>query len=243
MSDPGFEPTQANMPPVPPPVPGAATPPAGQPPVDPTYGGPGGPGGPGDVPPGGPPPEEPSDKRPWIIGGLIAAIALIALVLFLLNRGDDGDEDVSLDTVPEVSTTTSSSTTSSTSTSTTSTSTTTTPPETTTTAAPPVTVDPNLCAADGTDAADPATPAQTVMAAWIRGDELCAAELMTPAARTSLFSRDGEDADESFQGCFDGTEPETTDCAFTHPGGSTHFVMNFGAGDGWTVFEVNQVAD
>jgi hypothetical protein len=247
MSDPGQEPTQVNMPPVTPPPGGAATPPSGVPPVDPTVVGqpvgPGGPGGPGDEPPpGGPPPgEPPDDKRPWIIGGLIAAIIVIVLILLLVGGGDDGDDEAG-DTTTTSSTSTSS-TTSSTTTSTTSTSTTTTtvPTTTSTTAPPDNTVDPALCRADGSDSGDPSTPAQTVMAAWIRDDELCAAELMTPAARTDLFSRDGTDADETFQGCGEGPDDETTDCAFTHPGGATHFFMQFNGG--WRVVEVEQTAD
>jgi hypothetical protein len=242
MSDSGYEPTQVNLPPVQPgdtgqppggpgePPPPPPTPPGGQPPV----------GGP--PPTDEPPPEEPRDWRPWIIGGLIALIVLIILALLLL--GDDDGDDETADTTTS-STTTSSTTTSTTSTSTsTTTSTTAAPATTTTTEAPPVTVDPAVCAADGTDPDDPETPAQTVMDAWFRGDELCAAELMTPAARNDLFSRDPGDTDEEFQGCFEVEEPDPAfDCAFTHPGGSTHFLMNFSETDGWLVFDVFQVAD
>jgi hypothetical protein len=234
MSDPGYEPTQVNQPPV-------GGPPPGEPPPTPPSGVPqtGGPPPPGGTPPGEPPPpEEPQDWRPWIIGGLVALIVLIVLALLLLG-GDDDDEAGDTTT-----TSTSSSTTTSTSSTTTSTTTTapptTAPPQATTTAAPPVTVDPELCAADGTDPDDPETPAQTVMDAWFRGDERCAAELMTPAARADLFSRDPSGTDEEFQGCFEVPDADT-DCAFTHPGGSTHFLMNFD--DGWLVVDVFQVAD
>jgi hypothetical protein len=82
------------------------------------------------------------------------------------------------------------------------------------------------------------------MDAWLRDDELCAAELMTPAARADLFSRNATGAEETFQGCSEVSDPDPAfDCAFTHPGGSTHFLMNFSETQGWKVFDVFQVAD
>jgi hypothetical protein len=235
MSDPGYEPTQVNQPPV-------GGPPPGEPPPTPPSGVPqtGGPPPPGGTPPGEPPPpEEPQDWRPWIIGGLVALIVLIVLALLLLG-GDDDDEAGDTTTTSTSSSTTTSTSSTTTSTTTTTTPPTTAPPQTTTTEAPPVTRDPALCAADGTQESDPETPARTVMEAWMRGDELCAAELMTPAARNDLFSRDPSGTDEEFQGCFEVPEADT-DCAFTHPGGSTHFLMNFE--NGWLVVDVFQVAD
>ena len=86
--------------------------------------------------------------------------------------------------------------------------------------------------------------AETVFEAWTLGDEACAAQLMTPAARVELFGLDGSEATDQFQGCFEVEEPDPAmDCAFTHEGGSTHFLMNFGDTTGWTVFDVFQVAD
>ena len=47
-----------------------------------------------------------------------------------------------------------------------------------------------------------------------------------------------------FQGCVEVDDPEPAiDCAFTFEGGSTHYLMNFSDTDGWTVFDVFQVAD
>jgi len=83
-----------------------------------------------------------------------------------------------------------------------------------------------------------------VFIAWTRGDRACAAELMTATALLSLFERDGSTANDVFQGCSEVDAPDPHfDCAFTYPGGSTHYRMNFGATGGWSVFEVVQVAD
>ncbi len=80
--------------------------------------------------------------------------------------------------------------------------------------------------------------------AWTRGDTACAQELMTTEALDELFSRDGAEAQDDFQGCFEDTEGDPhIDCAFTYEGGATHYLMNFSATDGWKVFDVTQVAD
>lgn len=208
---------------------------------------PGDAGGGGEVPPGPPPADdEGSNPWPWIIGGLLALIAVVALVLLLTGGDDDGDDEIGLEPIPGQTTTSTSSTTSST-TSTTTTApppTTTAPPATTTTDAPPVTADPAQCEEAGSDPDAPEPAAQAVFIAWTRGDENCAAQLMTPAARVELFSRDGSQATDVFQGCTDVDEPDPrTDCAFTFEGGSTHYLMNFSPTDGWTVFDIEQVAD
>src|SRR3546814_6991647 len=75
-------------------------------------------------------------------------------------------------------------------------------------------------------------------------DEACAAELMTDDARADLFERDGAGATDQFQGCTEQDDPDRhMDCAFTYPGGATHFRLVHSATDGWQVFEVYQVAD
>jgi hypothetical protein len=183
-------------------------------------------------------------KLPWVIAAVLVLIALVVGAL-LATRDDDGEREVGLEPVPGESTTTSTTSTSTTSTTTAPPETTTTaPPTTTTTEAPPVTIPPDQCAEAGDDPEAPEPAAEMVFEAWTLGDEDCAAELMTPAARVELFSLDGTDATDQFQGCFEVDDPDPAiDCAFTYEGGSTHYLMNFGDTDGWTVFDVFQVAD
>ena len=192
----------------------------------------GGPPGPVDRT-GGPPP--PPDRRPWIIAAILALIVLV-LILLLLLQDDDDEGDVST-----TATTTSSVTSSTSSTSV---------PETTTTAAvttteaSAVTVPPEDCAELGENPATPGLASETVYDAWVRGDEACAAELMTPAALAELFSRDGTGATDEFQGCTQEEEPDPhADCAYTYPGGTTHYLMNYSDTEGWKVFDVTQVPD
>jgi hypothetical protein len=67
---------------------------------------------------------------------------------------------------------------------------------------------------------------------------------MTNVALTELFNRDGEGADQTFQGCTEQELPDPhTDCAFTYEGGATHYLMSFSDTDGWKVYDVTQVAD
>lgn len=228
MSDPGFEPTRIDQPAVPGPSGAPPGVPGGPPPEGPTPGGP-----------------QPPDRRPWIIGGIVALIVVVAIVLLLL-AGDDDDDAATDDTSTTTSTTAASTTTSSstTTTSTTAPTTTTTAAPTTTTAPTPVTEDPQFCADQGEDPDDPDPAARTVFAAWTRGDQNCAAELMTDDAREELFSRSGAGARDVFQGCEETDDPEPViDCAFTFEGGATHYLMNFGDADGWRVFDVTQFAD
>ena len=189
--------------------------------------------------PGGPPP----DRRPWIIAGLLAIIAVIAIALLLMDDDDDDDvstEDTTTTTVEE--TTTSEATTPSEDTTPTEAPPPTEdapPPE-----APPVTADPAQCREAGADPTDPESPAQAVFIAWTRGDEACAAELMTDDALDELFSRDGSEATDVFQGCTEQADPEPhMDCAFTYEGGATHYLMRFSPTDGWQVYDIEQVAD
>ena len=107
-----------------------------------------------------------------------------------------------------------------------------------------MTVPPAECAEAGEGPAAPGLAANTVFDAWVRGDESCAAVLMTPAALAELFDRPGAGAQDEFQGCTEVDEPDpAVDCAFTYEGGSTHYLMNFSDTDGWKVFDVTQVAD
>jgi len=186
-------------------------------------------------------PESAGSDRRWLWIALAALVALvIGLLLFMMMQDDDDDDPTTdITTSTTVSTTTSST---EATTSTTSGATTTTEADTTTTTA--AGTDPVECREAGSDSTDPETPAQTVFTAWTEADEPCAAELMTDDALTELFARDGSGATDEFQGCFEVEDPDpATDCAFTYPGGSTHYLMNFSPTDGWQVFEVNQVAD
>lgn len=181
--------------------------------------------------PAGPPPP---DRRPWVIAGLVVLI-LAMLVLLVLTR-DDGDEGTatSSTTTSEPSTTTSTSTSSTTSTTV----------ATTTTQAPVVTVPPAECKAAGAGPAKPGTAAQAVYDAWTRGDQACAAELMTAPALAKLFARDGTGAQDAFQGCSEVLLPDPhVDCGFTYEGGATHYLLRYGATSGWQVYDVTQVAD
>jgi hypothetical protein len=107
-----------------------------------------------------------------------------------------------------------------------------------------VTVPPAECAQFGQNGAAPGIASDTVHEAWIRGDQACAATLMTPAALSELFSRPGAGSQEESQGCTEEEEPDPhADCAFTFEGGSTHYLMNFSNTEGWKVFDITQVAD
>ena len=202
--------------------PSVGPPPGGEPPifVEP---------GPAGPPPGGP------DRRVWIIVALLVVIA--ALLAVLLLAGDDDDDD---DATGGTSTSLSTSTSSPTST----TAPSTTEATTSTTEATAVTLDPEDCAAAGEGPAQPGIAAETVFEAWTLGDEACADLLMTDDALAELFSRDGTDAADQFQGCTEVDEPDPhADCAFTYEGGSTHYLMQYSATDGWQVFAVEQSAD
>lgn len=202
---------------------------------------------------GGPPlddgavPPPMPDRRLWIAVGVLAAIVVILAAIVLLGGDDDGDDDeATTSTSVAADETTTSSTAATTTTEAEATTTTTAAPPTTTTTSgtTSVTADPEQCREAGSDPTDPESPAQAVFIAWTRGDAACAQELMTDDAFDELFSRDGADAEDVFQGCFEVTEGDPhIDCAFTYPGGSTHYRMNFSPTDGWQVFEVYQVAD
>lgn len=216
-------------------------PPVGPEPVTETSGAEGPP--PGSPPPpwgpGGPPP----DRRPWIVAGILALIAIVAIALLLLSGDDDEDDAGDTTTTSVEETTTTEETTTSESTTTTEAATTTTDAATTT-EAPPVTADPAQCREAGSDPTDPESAAEAVFTSWTRGDEACAAELMSDDALDELFARDGTDATDELQGCTEQADPEPhVDCAFTYEGGATHYLMRFSPTDGWQVYDIEQVAD
>jgi hypothetical protein len=179
----------------------------GQPPVGP--------------PPVGEPPSEPPDRRPWIIGGLLALILLVGLAILLLG-GDDETADTTTTTTTEPTTTTTA--------------------PTPTTTAPPSTIAPGLCVTSDPDEPEPV--AQVVYQAYTVGDRACAEALATADAVDQLFAIPGGGGGWSFAGCFDEDVPDPhTICSFTFEGGSTSFRMNYGEFEGWTVYEVFQTAD
>jgi hypothetical protein len=192
----------------------------------------------GGTPPGEPPPptDEPSrsprDRRWWILGGLAALIVVLGLALVLL----DDDETAS---TPDSTTTTEETTTTSEATTTTAAPTTTAP---TTTTSSPSTVDPARCVSSGPD--EPEPTAEVVYEAFTLGDRDCVENLATAEAIDQLFSIPGAGAGWTFEGCApqDVPDPHTL-CSYRFEGGSTSFRMNYGETEGWTVYEVFQVAD
>jgi hypothetical protein len=218
MSDPELDPTRVDQPVVPDPDPTMV----GGPPT-------------GAMPTGGAVPPPP-DRRPWIIAALLGLIVVVLILILLFQSDDEDDVDAAASTTTSEVTST---------TSTTAPSTTTTEEEaTTTTEAPGVTVPPEECAALGEDGAKPGLAAQTVYEAWTRGDEACAAELMSAPALAELFSRDGEGATDDFQGCTESDEPDLdADCTYTYEGGATHYLMEFSDSEGWKVVDIEQIAD
>jgi cytoskeletal protein RodZ len=195
------------------------------------------PPGPPPRPPAGPPPgrPEPPDRRPWILVGLLGAIVVV-LIAILLLRGDDDDT-----VAGEGSTTTSSVADSSTSSTSAPSSTTSTTAATTTTSTAS-TVDPAECTAAGASQTKVGAAAQALFDAWVRGDEACARELTTDAARAELFSRDGTGAQDQLQGCEEKLLPTVhADCTFSYEGGATHYLGRFDGG--WRFYDIEQVAD
>jgi hypothetical protein len=193
---------------------------------------------PADLPPTGEPPAEPPDRRPWILGGLVALIVAVALAVLLL--GDDDDETATGDTTTTSAEETTTSTTAPTTTTAAPTTTTTAP--TTTTSAPPTTIDPARCTSSPPD--DPEPTAEIFFEAYTVGDRSCAGQVGTADAVDTLFAIPGGGAGWTFQGCAEEDDPEPhTVCAYSFEGGSTAFRLAYGEFDGWTVYEVFQVAD
>lgn len=188
-----------------------------------------------DPAPTGRPPAEPPDRRPWIIVAVLALLVAAGLAVLLLQ---DDDETASPDSSTTSSTVEDTTTTSEVTTTTSSTTTTTEP----TTTSPPATVAPGLCVSSSPE--DPDPTAQVVYQAYALGDRDCAANLATSEAIDQLFSIPGGGGGWTFTGCFDQEDPDPhTQCSFTFDGGSTSFRMNYSETEGWTVYEVFQVAD
>lgn len=191
-------------------------------------------------PPTGRPPAEPPDRRPWIIGGLLALLLLVGLAIVLLAGGDD--DGTAADATTTSTTAAPDTTTTTEGTTTTAAPTTTTTAPTTTTTSPPTTVAPGLCVSSAPD--DPETTAQVVFQAFTLDDRDCAGNLMTSDALDQLFGLPGRGQGWSFAGCFDQEEPDPhTQCSYTYEGGATNFQMSYSETDGWTVYDVSQVAD
>jgi len=191
------------------------------------------PGG-GSPPPGGPP-DRPGDRQWWIIIGLLVAILLVGLAILLFD--DDDDETATTDT-----STTSSVVDTTTSSTTTIVATTTTDSTTTTTEAPPPTVDPELCTSGPPD--DPGASVQVAYEAYTLGDLECASQLGTAEAIDTLFSIPGGGGGWTYQGCSEQDVPDPhIDCAYTFPGGATHFKTSYSETAGWVIFEVYQTTD
>lgn len=189
----------------------------------------------GSPPPAGPP-DRPGDRQWWIIIGLLVAILLVGLALLLLD--DDEDETATTDT----STTSSVVDTTTSSTTTTTVATTTTEATTTTTEAPPPTVDPERCTSGPPD--DPGASVQVAYEAYTVGDLECASQLGTAEAIDTLFSIPGGGGGWTYQGCSEQDVPDPhIDCAYTFPGGATHFKTSYSETAGWVIFEVYQTAD
>ncbi len=191
------------------------------------------PGG-GPPPPVGPP-ERGGDPRWWIIVGLLVAILVVGLAILLLDDDDDDTATTDTSTTSSVVDTTTSSTS-------TTVATTTTSSTTTTTEAPPPTVDPADCTSGSPD--DPGASVQVAYEAYTLGDLECASQLGTQDAIDALFDIPGGGGGWTYQGCTEQDVPDPhIDCAYTFPGGATHFKTNYSDTDGWVIFEVHQTAD
>lgn len=205
--------------------------------TDPTMAMPAATGAPPPVgrPPTGQPPAEPPDRRPWIIVGILALIVAAGLAVLLLQDDDEAasrDSSTTSSTVEDTTTTSEATTTTSSTTTTTA----------ATTTSPPATVAPELCVSSDPD--EPEPTAEVLYQAYTLGDRGCAANLATSEAVDQLFAIPGAGGGWTFAGCFDQEDPDPhTQCSFTFDGGSTSFRMSYSDTEGWTVYEVFQVAD
>lgn len=207
--------------------------------ADPTQAMPVTPGGP---PPGGPrppvmdPPAGGGDQRWWLLAILLVVALLIGGAALLLG-GDDDDEavDASTTTSTTVATTTTSS-------STTTTEATTTTAAPTTTEAPPPTVAPATCVSGDPD--DPSSSVEVMYEAFTLDDRDCAEKVATNDAVDALFAIPGDGSDWVDQGCSEEEVPDPhVSCAYTFPGGATHFRTSHNDVDGWVIYEVFQTTD
>lgn len=194
-------------------------------------------------PPGGPPPGAPPgygpdrpEWLPWAIGAV--GVLIVLLIAFLVL--DNGDDDTNV-----VASTTSSSTTSTTEerqTSTTAQRAATSAPATT--AAPSSSTIPRSRCTGRTSATNPEAPARTLHDSWRISDRDCAETVADKKVVDELFDLEPNGPAWTFQGCNEEADPDPHyDCAFTYEGGSAHFLLNYGAKDGWRVYDIEFVAD
>ena len=103
-------------------------------------------------------------------------------------------------------------------------------------------MDPALCVSSGPD--EPEPTAEVVYEAFTLDDRSCAGNLATADAVDQLFAIPGAGEGWTFEGCAEQDDPDPhTLCSYRFEGGSTGFRMNYSETEGWTVYEVFQVAD
>ena len=91
---------------------------------------------------------------------------------------------------------------------------------------------------------EPEPTAEVVYEAFTLDDRACAANLATAEALDQLFAIPGAGAGWTLDGCQDQDVPDPhTLCTYRFQGGSTSFRMSYSETEGWTVYEVFQVAD
>ena len=200
---------------------------------------------PTDPPPGGPPPGDGDDggdnrdrNMKIAIGGVVVLILVLLGVLFLTDD-DDASVETADPTTSSTTTTTEAATTSTEAPTTTASSTTTSTTEDTT---PPT----STCSGKDAPPDDPSPIAKTFMDSWQLDDRPCAEAIATDGAVNTMFAVEPGPTPQDFFGCSpvdDGTSDPHNECVFGFEGGTTNLKMNFGAIDGWRVFEVSFVAD
>ena len=189
-------------------------------------------------------PHRPARRRRALLA--VLAVASVALA----SCGDDdattaptteADDGGTTSTTQGTTTTEASTTTTAEGTTTTAPTTSTTAP-TTSTSATPTTIDPARCVSSAAD--DPDPTAEVVYEAYTVGDRSCAGNLATADALDALFAIPGGGGGWSFEGCSEQASPAPhTLCSYRFEGGSTGFRMDYSETEGWTVYEVFQVAD
>lgn len=196
-------------------------------------------GGPptGGLPPIDEPPPGDDDRRWWILGGLLLLVILVGGAALLLGGGDDDEAIDDTTTTTEATTTTTGPTTS-----TTTTTEATTTSSTTTTEAPKTTVAPAKCTSGSPDDAD--SSVQVMYEAFTLDDRDCAEKVATQEAVDQLWAVPGDGGGWEYQGCEEQQLPDPhLSCAYTFPGGATHFRTSYNDIDGWLIFEVFQTTD
>lgn len=191
----------------------------------------------GGLPPLYEPPGGGGDRRWWILGGLLLVVILIGLAALLLG-GDDDD----VEAVDDTTTTTEEPTTTTAEETTTTTEATTTSSSSTTTEAPKTTVAPAKCRSGAPDDAD--SSVQVMYEAFTLDDRACAEKVATNDAVDQLWAVPGNGGGWEYQGCEEQELPDPhLSCAYTFPGGATHFRTSYNDVDGWLIYEVFQTTD